>query len=187
MAENQGNHRTRGTIKFVFWTAASIALIYFVVHSYSSGQMTRWYYYQAAFDGYAVNTNAFKDATKEKPAILQIAEGKDVKGATAILVKKGDRLPEGTNGIIGSDVLKAGKRATLDGKSIKVTVPWEVKEAKGFKYKDTFIHKGIQTNPWTGVWNLAVVIGLGLSLGLMAEGLTDFLGWKIKKIDHYGH
>ena len=34
---------------------------------------------------------------------------------------------------------------------------------------------------------MAVVIALGLCLGLMAEGFTDFLGWKIKKIDHYGH
>jgi len=37
------------------------------------------------------------------------------------------------------------------------------------------------------VWNVAVVIALGVSLGFMAEGLTDMLGWKIKKIEHYGH
>lgn len=65
--------------------------------------------------------------------------------------------------------------------------PWEIKESKGFKYKDTFIHKGIKTNPWSGLWNVALVIGLGLTLGLMAEGFTDMMGLKIKKIDHYGH
>jgi hypothetical protein len=182
------NHRTRGTIKFVVWTIASIAMIYFVVHSYTSGQMVRWYYYQAAFDGYAINTTTFKEASKEKPALLEIQQGaKEVKGPIAVPVKKGDRLPENTNGIIGNDIIKAGKRAVVEGNKVKVLIPWQVQEAKGFKYKDTFIHKGIQTNPWSGVWNVAVVIALGLSLGLSAEGLTDFLGWKIKKIEHYGH
>ena len=66
-----------------------------------------------------------------------------------------------------------------------VTVPWEIKESKGFKYKDRFIHKGVKTNPWSGVWNVAVVIGLGLCLGLMAEGATDLFGLEIKKIEHF--
>jgi hypothetical protein len=181
------NHKQRGTIKFVVWTAASIALMWFAVNSYTSGQMARWYYYQSTVDGYAVNANAFKTASKEKPAVLAVGKFEEIKGLQAVPVKKGDRLPLQCNGIIGNDVLKDGKRAKLEGDKIVVTVPWQIKEAKGFKYKDTFTHKGIQTNPWSGVWNVAVVIGLGLCLGLMAEGFTDLLGWKIKKIEHYGH
>jgi hypothetical protein len=97
-------------------------------------------------------------------------------------------LPVNTNGIISKEILEKGKRATLEGDAIKVLVPWEVKESKGFKYKDTFKHKGIKTDQWSGVWNVAVVIVLGLTLGFMAEGFTDLLGWKIHKIRHFeGH
>ena len=102
-------------------------------------------------------------------------------------VKKGDRLPEGANGVIEKKVVEAGKRAKLERDKLIVLLPWEIKESKGFKSKDTFIHKVVKTNPWSGVWNVAVVIALGLSLRVMAEGLTNMLGWKIKKIDHYGH
>lgn len=182
------NHKTRGFIKFTVWTAASIALLYYAVHSYTSGQMVRWYYYEAALDGYAVNVNSFKDASKERPAVLQIEQSaQKIEGLMAVPVKKGERLPEGANGIIEKKVLEAGKRAKLEGDQLIVLAPWEIKESKGFKYKDTFIHKGIKTNPWSGLWNVAVIIGLGLTLGLMAEGFTDMMGLKIKKIDHYGH
>jgi hypothetical protein len=181
------NHRKKGTIKFIFWTAASIAVILFVVNSYTSGQMARWYYYEATTDGYAVNAHTFKDATKERPASLTIVQGDVIDGLQAVPVKKGQRLPANCNGIIGNDVLKEGKRAKLDGDRLIVSVPWQIKESKGFKYKDTFTHKGVHTNPWSGVWNVAVVIAVGLCLGLMAEGFTDMLGWKIKKIEHYGH
>ena len=84
-------------------------------------------------------------------------------------------------------ILKEGKRATLEGNHVKVTVPWEIQQAKGFKFKDTFKHKGIETDPWAAVWNVFMVLALGLSLGFMAEGFTDLLGWKIKKIEHFGH
>jgi len=180
-------HKKRGAIKFVFWTAVSLFMIWFVASSYTTGQMARWFYYQTDMDGYAVNTKTFKNASKEKPAILEVTQAKEINGPVAILVKKSDRLPENANGVISMKILGEGKRAKLEGNAIKVMVPWQVKEVKGFKYKDTFIHKGVVTNPWSGVWNVAVVIALGLTLGLMAEGFTDFLGWKIKKIDHYGH
>jgi hypothetical protein len=101
-------------------------------------------------------------------------------------VAKGDRLPKNANGVISLAEIKTGKRVALDGQTIKVTVPWQIKESKGFKYKDTFKHKGIKTNPWSGAWNVAMVLCLGLSLGLFAEGLTDLMGMKIEKIDH-GH
>jgi hypothetical protein len=59
-----------------------------------------------------------------------------------------------------------------------------VKESKGFKFKDTFKHKGIETWPWVGVWNVLIVALLGVSLGLMAEGFTDMLGLRLEKIRH---
>ena len=76
----------------------------------------------------------------------------------------------------------------LDGGRLKVSVPWEWHEKKGFRYKDSFTHKNVKTNPLSGVWNLVMVGLIGLCLGYLAEGFTDMLGWKFKKIDHtVGH
>jgi hypothetical protein len=180
------NHRKKAAFKFCFWLAMSVALFAYIIHSYTSGQMIHWYYYTASLDGYAVDANLSMAATKEKPAVLNIVQQNEVKGLVAIPVAKGDRLPKHANGLISLAEVKSGKRAVLEGKTIKVTVPWQIKEAKGFKYKDTFKHKGIRTNPWSGAWNVAMVLSLGLSLGLLAEGFTDLIGLKIGKIQH-GH
>lgn len=181
-----GSHRGKAAFKFCFWLAASVALFVYIIHSYTSGQMIQWYYYTAALDGYAVDANLSMGATKDNPVLLNIAKQDEVKGLTAIPVAKGDRLPKNANGVISLAEIKSGKRVTLEGQTIKVTVPWQIKEAKGFKYKDTFKHKGVKTNPWSGAWNVAMVLSLGLSLGLLAEGFTDILGIKIEKIQH-GH
>jgi len=178
-------HHTRGTIKFIVWTILSLSLIYYCWWSYSSGQMVSWYYYKAKTDGYAVNANYFKDATKEKPAVLEVAQLEKISGLQAVPVKKGERLPQGCNGVISKKDLEEGKRVKLEGNTIKVLQAVKITEAKGFKFRDTFKHKGVETNPWSGVWNLVVVIGLGLTLGLMAEGFTDMLGIKITKIKHF--
>jgi hypothetical protein len=148
--------------------------------------MIQWYYYTASLDGYAVNANLFMNATKEKPVALNIARQDEVKGLVAIPVAKGDRLPRNANGVISLAEIKSAKRAVIEGQTIKVMVPWQIKEAKGFKFKDTFMHKGIRTNPWSGAWNVAMVLCLGLALGLLAEGFTDLMGYKIEKIQH-GH
>lgn len=178
----------RAAIKFIFWTAAAVGMFAMVIHSHTSGQMAAWYYYTAAADGYAVNAKKFIQATKDKPAFLEIGPFERIEGLQAVRVKKGDRLPRNATGLILDDVLKTGKRAVVEGNHIKVTVPWEMLDAKGFKFKDTFQHKGIRTNPWAAVWNVFVVIGLGLTLGYMAEGLTDVMGMKITKIRHFeGH
>jgi len=179
-------HRGKAAFKFCFWLAASVALFVYIIHSYTSGQMIQWYYYTASLDGYAVEANLFMGATKDKPVLLSIANQDEVKGLVAIPVAKGDRLPKNANGVISLSELKSGKRVALEGQTIKVTVPWQIKEAKGFKYKDTFKHKGVKTNPWSGAWNVAMVLSVGLSLGLLAEGFTDLVGIKIEKIQH-GH
>jgi hypothetical protein len=174
--------------RFVFWLAVSAALIGVILQSFYSGQMAAWFYHAAAADGYAVNADAFLNATREAPALLQIGNFEKIEGLQAAPVKKGDRLPINANGVILSDVIKAGKRAGIEGDRVKVTVPWEIKTAKGFKYKDTFKHKGIETWPWAGVWNVFMVIALGIALGMMAEGFTDILGIKLEKIQHFqGH
>lgn len=175
----------RGLFKFLFWTAVGAGLFIYAGYSYSSGQMLSWYYYRAGTDGYAINDKAFKEASKEKPALLEIGAFEKIEGLQAVAVKKGDRLPGGANGIISTEILKKGKRATLEDKFIKVMVPVEIKEAKGFKYKDSFKHKGVKTNPWSGAWNVGMIIALGLTLGLIAEGFTDMCGLKLTKIDHF--
>jgi hypothetical protein len=179
------NTRTRGVIKFLFWGAVAAGVTLLTVRSYTSGQMAEWFYHRAAVSGYAVNVDVFKRATKSDPAVLNVAAGRELSGLMAIRVAKGDRLPRNTNGVIADDQIKKGKRAVLAGSTLKVLVPWELKESKGFKFKDTFKHKGIEPWPWSGVWNVAIVLMLGLSLGLMAEGFTDMLGFKIEKIKHY--
>ncbi len=181
-----GTNRGKAAFKFCFWLAATVALFGYIIHSYTSGQMIQWYYYTASLDGYAVDANLSMSATKEKPVVLNITKQDEVNGLVAIPVAKGDRLPKNANGVISLAELKSGKRAVLEGQTVKVTVPWQIKETKGFKFRDTFKHKGIRTNPWSGVWNVAMVLSLGLSLGLLAEGFTDLMGLKIGKIQH-GH
>ena len=116
---------------------------------------------------------------------MQIGSFEKIEGLQAVAVKKGDRLPTNTNGIIDKKTVEEGKRVTLDGNTLKVTVPSQIKEAKGFKYRDTFMHKGIETNPWGAVWAVGFILALGLCLGLMAEGFTDMCGYKLEKIKHY--
>lgn len=179
--------RKSGAFKFIFWTFLAVLLLFYAWHSYSSGQMINWYYWEAAADGYAVNANTFKEATKEKPVSLEIGAHAEITGLQAVPVKKGERLPIGCNGIISKKELEEGKRVKLENDRIVVMVPMQVKEAKGFKYKDTYKHKGIKTNPWSGAWNVAWVLALGVCLGYSAEGFTDLFGLKLKKIEHYGH
>lgn len=180
--------RGRSAVKFLFWAAAAGATIFYFVHTFRSGQLASWYYHRAAADGYAVNANAFNDATPEAPAQLAIGQFDTIDGLQAVPVKKGDRLPRNANGIITRKILDDGKRAQITGSTITVKVPWEIKMAKGFKYKDTFKHKGVRTWPWGGVWNVGLIFVLGLTLGYMAEGFTDVLGLRLTKLKHFeGH
>ena len=179
------NSKQRGIVKFGFWTVIAAIVITLTVRSYMSGQMAEWFYHRAAVTGYAVNADSFKDASKSQPASLQVATGGELNGLMAIRVKQGDRLPRNTNGVISDETVAKGRRAVLAGSTLQVLIPWEMKDAKGFKFKDTFKHKGVETWPWSGVWNLVIVALLGLSLGLMAEGFTDMLGIKLEKIKHH--
>ena len=132
------------------WAALSVALCVYAVYEHTSGKLDQMYYHSTKSDGYAVNTNEFFTATKEKPALLKIGPADEIKGLMAVPVKKGDRLPKGANGVIDKKTIEEGKRAKVEGDKLVVTVPWQIKETKGFKYKDTFIHKGVVTDPWCG-------------------------------------
>jgi hypothetical protein len=180
--------RARAAIKFCFWTLAAAGLIFVVARAYTSGQMAAWFYYEAKVDGYAVNARSILHGTKEAPAVLKVGAFDRVDGERAVLVHKGDRMPANATGVIGADVVKRGRRAKLQGENLVVMVPWQIAEKSGFKYKDTFDHKGIETYPWGAVWNVLMTLGLGLTLGYMAEGFTDLLGIKLEKIRHFeGH
>jgi hypothetical protein len=177
--------RKRGVVKFTFWAVVAAIVMTVTIRSYRSGQMAEWFYHRAAVSGYAINADLFKDASPLKPANLQVTTGSEINGLIAVRVAKGDRLPRNTNGVIADDVLAKGTRAVLAGATLQVREPWQMKESKGFKFKDTFKHKGVKTWPWAGVWNVIIVALLGLSLGLMAEGFTDMLGIRIEKIRHH--
>ncbi len=177
--------KTRGAIKFLVWTAIGIAMIVYFWSEYYNGNMARQYYFKAKSNGWAINSETFKDATKEKPAVLQIGSFEAIDGLQAVPVKKGDRLPNNTNGIIEKKIVDEGKRVTLDGNTLKVMVPSQIREAKGFKFRDTFKHKGIQTDAWGGVWSVAFILLFGFTLGMTAEGFTDMCGYKLEKIKHY--
>ncbi len=185
MAESS---KARAVVKFCFWALAAAGLIVLVARSYTSGQMAAWFYYTAKIEGYAVNTDSIMQATKEKPAVLKVGAFNRVDGGTAVPVRKGDRLPANATGVIGADEVKKGKRVRLEADTLMVMVPWQIAQQSGFKYKDSFKHKGIRTDPWASVWNVLVTLLLGLSLGFMAEGFTDLLGIKLEKIRHFeGH
>lgn len=177
--------RTRGAIKFFVWAAISTALITHMWVEYYNGTLISWYYYKAASDGWAINADTFKNASKDKPAILEIGPFQQIEGLQAVPVKKGDRLPANTNGIIDEQTVQEGTRVTLEGHTLKVTAPAEIKETAGFKYRDSFKHKGIETYQWAGVWSVGFILALGLALGLMAEGFTDMCGYRLVKIDHH--
>ena len=177
--------RTRGTIKFLVWTAVSAGIVAYFWMQIFNGTLLKQYYYKAKTSGWAVNAGTFKGATKDKPAILQIGKFDTIDGLQAVPVKKGDLLPTNTNGVIDKKTVEEGKRVALDGNTLKVMVPSTIKESKGFKFRDTFMHKGIETNPWGGVWAVAFILVLGFSLGLMADGFTDMIGYKLEKIKHY--
>lgn len=180
--------KARAAVKFCFWTLAAAGLIVLVARSYTSGQMAAWFYYTAKIEGYAVNADSIMQATKDKPAVLKVGPFDRVDGGRAVPVRKGDRLPANATGVIGADEVKKGKRVKLEADTLKVMVPWQIAQQSGFKYRDTFKHKGIETYPWAAVWNVLVTLGLGLSLGYMAEGLTDLFGIKLEKIRHFeGH
>ena len=178
--------RVRAAIKFGFWTLASAGVLGVIVHSFMSGQMESWYYHRAAGNGYAVNADSFQGASAERPASLEIVQTGAIRGLQAVPVKAGDRLPQWANGVIPLKVVEAGRRVALADGRLEVRIPWEIKTAKGFKYKDTFKHKGIETYPWSAVWNVVMTLLLGVSLGYMAEGFTDLLGLKFKRLQHGG-
>ena len=98
--------RTRGAVKFIVWTAVAIALCVYALYAHETGKIDQMYYYATNLDGYAVNTNEFFTATKEKPALLQIGKADEIKGLMAVPVKKGDLLPKGANGVIEKKVVK---------------------------------------------------------------------------------
>jgi hypothetical protein len=177
--------RRRGVIKFAFWALVAGGVMTLTVRSYRNGQMAEWFYHRASVSGYAVNADTFKDASKSRPMTLAVITGGEITGLQAIRVQKGDRLPRNTNGVISDETLAKGKRAVVVGATLEVREPWQIKDAKGFKFKDTFKHKGVETWPWSGLWNLVIVGLLGLSLGLMAEGFTDMLGLRLEKIKHH--
>jgi hypothetical protein len=177
--------RRRALLKFLCWAAAATALIWYVVRCHRSGQLTEWFYHTAAVDGYAVNADVFKDATPQRPVLLAVVGFGHLHGAVAVRVRKGERLPQHTNGVIADAVVRAAKRAAVDGDRIRVMVPWEMQQAKGVRFKDTFKHKGVKTYPWAAVWNVLVVLLLGISLGFLAESVTDLLGVKLERIRHH--
>jgi hypothetical protein len=183
-----GASRGRAAIKFIFWTSLSVGFFVLVGYFHFRGKFAGWYYYTAKEDGYAVNANTFKDANKDQPAMLEVGSFETLDGLKAVAVKKGDRLPKLCNGIISEEVLTKGERAVLENGQLKVLMPWKMEDAKGFKFKNTFKHKGIKTYPWAALYNVLLVFGLGISLGYMAEGFTDLLGIKVEKIRHFeGH
>jgi hypothetical protein len=181
-------NRGRAAIKFLFWATATVLVFAYAIRFYQSGTMVHWYYYKAKADGFAVNTKMFKDASPEMPAVLDIGDYGVLDGLKATRVNKGDVLPTDATGVIDLKTVEEGKRVQLLGSQLKVLIPWQFKEAKGFKYKDSFTHKNIRTNPVSGVWNLVMVGLIGLCLGYLAEGFTDLIGLKFHKIDHtVGH
>lgn len=178
------NSRARALIKLAFWAIATAVVFGFAIYTYTSGQMASMYFHKAKADGYAINERTFADATVEKPITLKVETVSEITGPQAIPVKRGDVLPRNATGVIETSVVQEGRRVALENGNLKVMIPTEVVTSKGFSTKETFRHKNIETNPISGVWNLLVVLGMGLCLGVLAESFTDVLGIKVSKAAH---
>ena len=176
--------RPRAALKFLGWLAAAASVFAYAIHTYTSGTMARWYYYEATADGYAVSAKHFAEATPERPASLIIGEFAALSGLQAVPVRAGQVLPRGATGVIGLDVLRAGTRVRVEGPRLVVLQPWQVGEAKGFTFREGFSHKNVRANPISGVWNLIMVMLMGLTLGFTAEGFTDLIGVRLRRSDH---
>lgn len=136
--------------------------------------------------GYAVVGSSLEGASEGSPVTLEVTRKRNIQPNQAFPIKKGDILPLNVTAIIKKEVVVEGSVASLTpDKQLTVLVPWEIKDAKGFKFKDTFKHKGIKTYPVAAIWNVLIVFGLGISLGFMAEFFTDVLGIKVEKIHHF--
>ncbi len=134
--------KTRGAIKFIVWAAIAVALIGYLWIEYYNGTLIGWYYYKAKSDGWAINSETFKDATKDKPAVLQIGSFDKIEGLQAVPVKKGDRLPTNTNGIIDKKTVTEGKRVTFEGNTLKVTVAEPSQGIQGIQIQGYFQAQG---------------------------------------------
>ena len=112
--------KTKGAIKFVVWAALAVALCVYALYAHTSGKIDQMYYHSTSSNGFAVNTNEFFSASKEKPALLKIGPADEIKGLMAVPVKKGDRLPRGANGVIRQE----GGRRGQAGQSWMGTSSW---------------------------------------------------------------
>jgi len=176
----------RAVLKFAFWALAAAIVSSYAIQAYTSGLMVHWYYYRAMEDGYAINHKDLMDATPENPLYLKVVDKDEITGLEAVVVKKGDVLPQNATGVISQSIVQKGQRVAVEGDQLKVMIPWVIQESKGINYKDTFAHKSVQTNPLSGVWNLVMVVLLGVTLGFLAESFTDMFGFKFRKSVH-GH
>ena len=100
-------------------------------------------------------------------------------------MKKGDRLPTNTNGVIDEKTVEEGKRVTLDGNTLKVTVPSKSRKPKGSSTGTPSSTRGSKRYRGEGSGAVGFILALGFALGLMAEGFTDMCGYKLEKIKHY--
>ena len=88
-----GASRGRAAFKFVFWASLSVGFFVLVGYFHVTGKFSGWYYHTAKEDGYAVNADAFMNATKDEPALLKVGVFDVLDGLKAVQVKNGDRLP----------------------------------------------------------------------------------------------
>jgi len=180
----QKNSRVRAFVKLGFWTVATALVFAFAIYTYSSGQMASMYFHKAKANGYAINERSFANATVENPVALKVENVSEITGPQAVPVKQGDVLPKNATGVIDEGVVKEARRVALENGQLKVMIPTEVVSSKGLTTIETFRLKNIETNPAGGVWNLLVVMSMGLCLGLLAESFTDVLGIKVSKASH---
>ena len=176
--------RRAAAVKFAAWAATTALVFAYAVAVYTSGALVRWYYYEATANGYAVDARSLGEATADRPVALGIGNFSAVDGARAVRVSAGDRLPEGATGVIDLPTVTRGDRVRLEGDRLVVLVPWELRESKGFMFRDGFAHKHVRANPWAGVWNLVMVMLMGLSLGYLAQSFTDLIGLRLQRSDH---
>ncbi|MHB1416642.1 MAG: hypothetical protein ACYC1C_15450 [Chloroflexota bacterium] len=178
------NERTRNLIKLAFWSLATAIVFGYAINTFVGGGLTGMYFYKAKADGYAIHYGTVENATPAQPVLLTVTDSSVVEGNQAVPVKKGDLLPANTSSVISQAEVEDGRRVKLEDGQLAVLIPWEVTTSHGVASKESLRNKNIETDPMGGVWNLVMVMLMGLCLGLLGESVTDVMGIKVKKTAH---
>jgi hypothetical protein len=178
-------HRAgHAVLRLLISTVLAAAVIALLVHSARSGQMLRWHTYRAAADGFAIDAEVVRTARPEHPVRLRVVQATTLTGPATIRVRRHERVPAGTTGVVTDEMLARGRNVRLESGHLVVERPFGAATTRGTSVREGFRHEGLIPHPLAALWNVGVVFILGLSLGTAAEAVTALCGIRPTPIRH---